>query len=95
RPPFVWRVLLHLALLPVVAAISYEILKQAGRQGAAVVFDWISRPGMWTQLLTTREPDAAQAEVAIQALNDVLVLDAKDAERAGVRAIGLASSSTG
>ena len=65
------RLLLRLLLLPVVAGISYEIIKFAGRHE-----NWftkaISAPGMWLQLITTREPDDSQIEVAIAALKAVM-----------------------
>lgn len=72
RPPFIQRVLLHLALLPVVAGVSYEIIRLAGRNDAPWLIRLISLPGMWTQRLTTREPDDAQIEVAIRSLDAVL-----------------------
>lgn len=78
RPPFLMRVGLHLALLPVVAGISYEIIRLAGRQNAPWIVRLLSLPGMWTQRLTTREPDDDQIEVAIRSLDVVLKHDAAD-----------------
>lgn len=75
RPPFVLRVLLHLALLPVVAGISYEIIRLAGRKQSPWIIQVLSKPGMWTQRLTTREPDDQQIEVAIRSLSAVLSRD--------------------
>jgi len=75
RPPFLQRVLLHLAILPLVAGISYEIIRLAGRKNSPWIIDILSRPGMWTQKLTTREPDDQQIEVAIRSLNAVLARD--------------------
>ncbi len=72
RPPFLERVLIHLALLPVVSGISYEVIKLAGRYKAVRVFVY---PGMLLQKLTTRQPDDSQLEVAIRALQAVLVSD--------------------
>lgn len=72
RPPFVERVLLHLAILPLVAGISYEILKLAGREDAPFFIRCLALPGMWLQFLTTREPDDGQIEVAIRSLGEVL-----------------------
>lgn len=61
----VWlRILVRIAMLPVVAGISYEIIRLAGKYDNVLV-NVISRPGMWLQGLTTREPDASQLEVAI------------------------------
>lgn len=68
------RILLRLLLLPVVAGISYEIIKFAGRHD-----NWftslISKPGMWLQYITTNEPDDSQIEVAITALKAVIPED--------------------
>ncbi len=75
RPPFLQRVGLHLLLLPVVAGISYEIIRLAGRKNAPWFIRVISLPGMWTQRLTTREPVDDQIEVAIQSLHAVLQKD--------------------
>ncbi len=68
---FVYRLLLRLALLPVIAGISYEIIKYAGRHDNAFTRA-ISKPGMWFQHITTNEPDDAQIEVAIASLKAVL-----------------------
>ena len=68
----VWqRLLLRLALLPVVAGISYEAIKLAGRSENRVV-QLLTKPGLWLQYLTTREPDDSQLEVAIAAMKSVL-----------------------
>lgn len=63
----VLRVLMRLALLPAVAGISYEIIKLAGRSQNKCVA-WLSKPGLWLQRLTTREPDETQIEVAIASM---------------------------
>ncbi|MGE4283257.1 MAG: DUF1385 domain-containing protein [Clostridia bacterium] len=65
------RLVFRLLLLPLVAGISYEIIKYAGRTQNAVTCA-ISKPGMMMQKLTTREPDDSQIEVAIEALKNVL-----------------------
>lgn len=68
----VWmRLLMKLALFPVVAGISYEMIKLAGKSEAKWV-KFLSAPGLWMQKLTTREPDDAQLEVAIAAFLEVL-----------------------
>jgi len=64
----------RLALLPLVAGISYEIIKYAGKSDSKFA-ECISIPGMWMQKFTTREPDDSQIEVAIKALEHVLVDD--------------------
>ncbi len=65
------RIVLRLSLLPVVAGISYEIIKWAGRSENFIV-KALSRPGMLLQYLTTREPDDSQIEVAIASLTAVI-----------------------
>lgn len=68
------RILSRFALLPVVAGISYEIIRWAGKSQSKLVC-MISYPGLMLQKLTTREPDDSQLEVAIAALKNVLVED--------------------
>ncbi|OUM96502.1 MAG: hypothetical protein BAA04_10975 [Firmicutes bacterium ZCTH02-B6] len=75
RPPFVERVLIHLLLLPVVAGLSYEIIRHAAKDNAWALVRWIATPGLWMQRLTTRPPEREQLEVAIAALERVLVRD--------------------
>ena len=62
------RLALMVGLMFPVAGISFELLRLAGRYRGNPVADALSRPGMWTQLLTTREPDGAQIAVAIASL---------------------------
>lgn len=64
------RFALRIALMPVVVGVSYEIIRIAGRY-QNIVTRIISAPGMALQRLTTREPDDAQIEVAIMALEAV------------------------
>ena len=72
----VWqRVLIKLALLPVVAGISYEILKLLAKTENPI-FLIFKAPGLALQMLTTKEPDDDMIEVAITAFKEVLELDA-------------------
>jgi uncharacterized protein YqhQ len=66
----VYRVLLRIVLIPVIAGISYEIIRLAGRSDNILV-KIISAPGMWLQRLTTKEPDESMVEVAIAAVEAV------------------------
>lgn len=68
------RMLLKLALIPVVVGISYELIKLAGRSDG-ILTRIISAPGMWLQHITTCEPDDGQIECAIAALNAVIPED--------------------
>ena len=71
------RLGMKLLLLPVVAGISYEIIRWAGRSKNKIVCV-ISRPGMWLQNITTREPDDSQLEVAIESMKAVLTDNKED-----------------
>lgn len=67
----VWlRILSRIVLVPVIAGVSYEFLRLAGRSDNALV-NFLSRPGMWMQNLTTSEPDDSMIEVAIEAVEAV------------------------
>ena len=71
--PFVWQVIARIALIPIIAGISYEVLRAAaGKRWLA----WASAPGMWIQSITTKEPDDSQVEVAIASL--LAALDPED-----------------
>lgn len=64
------KVILRILLMPVVAGISYEIIRLAGRTDS-VFIKILSAPGMWIQRMTTREPDESMAEVAIASVEAV------------------------
>ena len=67
----VWlRAASRIILIPVIAGVSYEFLRLAGRSNSCVV-NALSRPGMWMQALTTTEPDDSMIEVAIAAVEEV------------------------
>lgn len=69
----VWmRLASRIILLPVVAGVSYEIIKLTGKNQDFFLWRWLSTPGKWLQKLTTREPDDGQLEVAINSLVAVL-----------------------
>lgn len=64
------RMLLRIVLIPVIAGISYEFIKLAGKSNNVIV-NILSRPGMWLQALTTKEPDDGMLEVAIASVDAV------------------------
>ena len=71
RVDTIWmRILSRIILVPVIAGISYEVLQCAGRSNSKFM-DLVSRPGMWMQGLTTKEPDDSMIEVAIAATEAV------------------------
>lgn len=65
------KILWRIIMLPVIAGISYELIKFAGRHDNKLT-RFISAPGVWLQHFTTREPDEAQIEVAISAFKAVV-----------------------
>ena len=64
------KVVLRLLLIPVIAGVSYEFIRLAGRSDNAIV-NLISKPGLWLQKITTREPDDEMIEVAIKSVEAV------------------------
>lgn len=71
RVDSIWlKMLSRIVLIPVIAGISYEVLRLAGRSNSKIM-DIISKPGMMMQGLTTLEPDEQMAEVAIAAVEQV------------------------
>jgi uncharacterized protein YqhQ len=67
--------LIRLLLVPVVAGISYEIIRLSARKEGGRFFKLITLPGVWLQNITTQEPDDGQLEVAIEALKESLKLE--------------------
>jgi len=93
RPPFFQRIGIHLAILPLVAGLSYEIIRQAGRENCHPIFKLAAWPGKKLQVLTTREPDDKQIEVAIRALETVLTKDAAHKEERQIMPFPVSSPS--
>ena len=72
RPALWLRFLSRLALLPLIAAVSYELIHLAADHPHNILVRALLAPGLWLQRLTTRQPDEQQLEVAIEALEGVL-----------------------
>ena len=68
---------IRIALLPLIAGFSYEIIRFAGKHSDNKLVSWLNQPGMWLQRLTTREPDDTQIECAIHSLKAVIPEDQK------------------
>ena len=66
----VLRVVFRIALFPLIAGVSYEIIRLAGNSENPVV-NLLSKPGMWVQNMTTKEPDDSMIEVGIRAVEEV------------------------
>ncbi len=77
RPPLWLRYVERILLLPVIAAVSYEVIKFGAAHIKNIVVRIALTPGLALQAMTTRQPDDRQIEVAISALQRVLVLDAE------------------
>jgi uncharacterized protein YqhQ len=72
--------LIRIALMPVVAGLSYEIIRLSAKKESSWFFKLMTRPGVWLQNITTQEPDDQQLEVAIEALKESLKLEPATAE---------------
>ena len=74
--PVLWiRILSRIALIPVIAVISYEIMKFGAAHVNNLVVRVLLAPGLLLQSITTREPDDSQIETAISALSEVIRID--------------------
>jgi len=75
RPTLWIRILSRIALIPVIAIISYEIMKFGASHTNNKIVRILLAPGLMLQAITTREPDDSQLEAAISALNEVIKID--------------------
>ncbi|HEY7347492.1 MAG TPA: DUF1385 domain-containing protein [Ktedonobacterales bacterium] len=75
NPPLVLRILSRIVLIPVVAAIAYELMRLGATYYRLRFVRWLVAPSLALQGLTTREPDDSQIECAISALERVLAKD--------------------
>ena len=76
--PFVVKFGARIVLIPLIAGLAYEIIRFSARHLSHPVCRLMTRPGMWLQKITTREPDDQQLEVAITALREALKYDVVD-----------------
>jgi uncharacterized protein YqhQ len=95
RPPLLLRIASRIVLIPVIAGIAYEFIKFS----AAHQDHWLMRlliaPGLWLQSFTTRQPDASMLEVAIAALQRLLVEEhLVAADETGAEPVALIGTST-
>jgi uncharacterized protein YqhQ len=73
------NLVVRIALMPLVAGLSYEVIRYAAKRESGWVFKLFTLPGIWLQNITTQEPDAEQLEVAITALDESLKLEPEPA----------------
>ncbi len=69
------NLVVRIALMPLVAGLSYEVIRYAAKKESGAIFKFMTLPGIWLQNITTQEPDAEQLEVAIKALDESLKLE--------------------
>ncbi len=69
------RFAIRLALLPVIAGVSYEIIRFAAKHRNSALFSAMTWPGLWLQRITTQPPENDQVECAIRALDEAMVLE--------------------
>ncbi|HLK14625.1 MAG TPA: DUF1385 domain-containing protein [Fimbriimonadaceae bacterium] len=74
------RVFVELMILPIIAGIAYEALRFAGKFRNTKLINYAFKPGLWSQYLTTREPDHSQIEVALVALKQVVASEKEGRE---------------
>jgi uncharacterized protein YqhQ len=74
--------LVRIALIPLVAGLSYEIIRLSAKKESGFFFKMITKPGVWLQNITTQEPDDSQLEVALEALKESLKLEPQQTEAA-------------
>ena len=72
------KLLLRLILIPIICGVSFEILRFVGRHDKNPFCRFLSKPGLWLQRFTTREPDGPIVEVAIAAMQAVIPENAED-----------------
>lgn len=79
--PFYVKAASRLVLIPLIAGLSYELIRYSSKKKDNAVVAALSSPGLWLQRLTTREPDDSQIEVAIHALNEALMMEEQGVEK--------------
>jgi uncharacterized protein YqhQ len=78
------NLVVRIALMPLVAGLSYEVIRYAAKKESGAIFKFMTLPGLWLQNITTQNPDGEQLEVAIKALKESLKLEPSDVEHAPV-----------
>ncbi len=69
------NLVVRIALMPLVAGLSYEVIRYAAKKESGAIFKLMTLPGLWLQNITTQEPDEEQLEVAIVSLKESLKLE--------------------
>jgi uncharacterized protein YqhQ len=82
--PFAVKFAARVVLMPLIAGLAYEVIRFSARHLKNPVCRLLTRPGMWLQKITTKEPDDTQLEIAITALREALLYDVIEPEQAAV-----------
>ncbi len=80
KPPLYLRIISRVILIPIIAGISYELIRLAGKYSRYKIVNILFYPGLLLQKITTREPDNDMIEVAVLSLNKVLQAEFTDAD---------------
>jgi uncharacterized protein YqhQ len=75
----------RIVLIPVIAGISYELLRFGARHRASRIVRWLFQPGIWVQKITTKQPTDDMLEVAIVSLEQALLADGEQLPAGGTR----------
>jgi uncharacterized protein YqhQ len=78
------NLIVRIALMPLVAGLSYEVIRYAAKKESGAIFKFMTLPGLWLQNITTQEPDDEQLEVAIVSLKESLKLEPSEVKTAPV-----------
>lgn len=78
------NLVVRIALMPLVAGLSYEVIRYAAKKESGAIFKAMTLPGLWLQNITTQEPDNKQLEVAITALKESLKLEPLEVKTASI-----------
>jgi uncharacterized protein YqhQ len=70
-----WMIVSRVALVPLIAAVSYEVLQLGARHRRHALVRWLWSPGIWVQKITTRQPSDDMVEVAIVSIQQALIAD--------------------
>ena len=79
-----YNMAIRIALMPLVAGLSYEIIRLSAKREGSLVFKVLTLPGLWLQNITTKEPDDEQLEVALFALKESLKLEPRPQHEAAL-----------
>jgi uncharacterized protein YqhQ len=74
----IWLIVSRVVLVPVIAAVSYELLQLGARHRRHTLVRWLWSPGIWVQMITTRQPSDDMIEVAIVSLQRALLADGNE-----------------